>query len=157
PLITERYPNDADGDRIDDRLADRARAALVAQHAAVTSAERSEARARVSGMVDVELIFKEPVTQNQIDAFLSLGGEITYIYKAVSYGWNGRIPLNRLPALPVAMGDFLVLIDEPATTQCIMDEATVAGRVRPLWVPGFAGNNTGFSGTTNITIAFVDT
>src|SRR5262245_22780853 len=85
PLIAERYDNDADGDRIDDMLLDRAKQAFAAQRAAGSPVERSQAQAKLVKLVDVELIFKEPVTQRQIDTFTALGGEITYVYKTVSY------------------------------------------------------------------------
>ncbi len=45
-------------------------------------------------MVDVELIFKEQITQKQIDAFLALGGEITHIYKAVSLWLERSSPIK---------------------------------------------------------------
>src|SRR5262249_7751241 len=37
------------------------------------------------------------------------------------------------------------------------DRATQTGRVRPIWASGFAGNVSGFSGNSNITIGIVDT
>src|SRR6185436_2670312 len=61
PWIGERYANDADGDRIDDELHTRA----------------EQAQAKLGESANVELIFKEPVTQRQIDTFTALGGEIT--------------------------------------------------------------------------------
>ena len=140
PLIGERYANDADGDRLDDRLFARAQ----------------QAPANAGELVHIELIFKEPVTQRHIDTFIALGGEITYIYKAVSYGWNARIPLNKISAVPAAMGASLVLLDEVRPIKGDLDEATREGRVRSVWASGFAGNTSGFSGNTNTTIAFVD-
>src|SRR5215470_9938051 len=74
-------------------------AAVAVEKAATTPEEKSRASANASAPVNVELIFKEPITQEQIDKFAGLGGEITYIYKAVSYGWNGRIPLNKVSAV----------------------------------------------------------
>jgi hypothetical protein len=113
PLISETYVNDKDGNRIDDDLFEKAKKALADMQLAVTPEEQLQARARLDEMVNVELIFKEQITQEQIDVFLELGGEITYIYKAVSYGWNGRIPIGKAVALPSIMGPDLVLIDEP--------------------------------------------
>src|SRR5262245_50670209 len=69
PLVGERYANDADGDRVDDALLDRATRAVAAENAARTPEERSQARAKSDEFVNIELIFKEPVTQRQIDAF----------------------------------------------------------------------------------------
>jgi Subtilase family len=157
PLIAQHYPNDSDGDRIDDGLAGHLRDALAEERTAKTPAEKSAAQARLNTLAGVELIFTEPVTQRQIDRFLSMGGEITYMYKAVSYGWNGRIPLARVSELPSAMGSALVLVEAPQETTGGMLNATRTGRVRPTWTPGFAGSASGFSGDTNITIAIVDT
>jgi PKD repeat protein len=157
PLIGEHYANDADGDRIDDELFARAQRAVAAEREATTPAARAQARAQLDEQVNVELVFKQPVTQQQLDTFEALGGEITYVYKAVSYGWNARIPLNKIRAVPAAMGATLVLVQESRRGSAQMDEATRGGRVRSTWVAGFAGNPSGFHGNTNITIAIVDT
>jgi hypothetical protein len=157
PLIAQRYPNDADGDRIDDQLFGKARRALAAETSAATPNDKSEALGRLAEMVEVELIFSEQVTQKQIDDFRALGGEITYLYRAVSYGWNGRLPLSKIQDLPAAMGETLVLVEPPGIWRGTMDEATLTGRLRPIWAPGFARSSIGFSGSTNITIAFADT
>jgi hypothetical protein len=113
PLISETYVNDKDGNRIDDNLFEKTKKALADMRLAVTPEEQRQAQARVDEMVNVELIFKEQITKEQIDIFLTLGGEITYIYKAVSYGWNGRIPIGKVETLTSIMGPDLVLIDEP--------------------------------------------
>ncbi len=157
PLIAQNYPTDADGDRIEDALADKAREASLAVKAAGTPEDTASAQAALARMIDVELVFKQPITQQQIDAFLALGGEMTYVYKAVSYGWNGRLPLGKVSEIPAAMGETMVLIEEakPATTA--LYEATRTGRVRPIWAPGFAGSVSGFEGNTNTTIAVIDT
>jgi PKD repeat protein len=156
PLVSAYYANDLDADKIDDKLLDRAQKTIAAERAAVSVEEKSQTRARAAEMVNVELVFKEQVTQKQIDTFTALGGEITYIYKAVSYGWNARIPLNKISAVPAAMGASLLLVDEGKLVKGDLDEATRIGRVRPVWSSGFAENVSGFAGTTNITIAFID-
>jgi subtilisin family serine protease len=156
PLIAHRYPNDMDGDRIDDALLDRATKAAARFSAAITADQKSMATALLNEMVDVELIFKEPVNQQQIDSFSALGGEISYLYKAVSYGWNGRIPLGKVSTIPAAMGASLVLLNESHGMKADLDEATGAVRARAVWAPGFATSPGGYSGTTNITIAFID-
>jgi subtilisin family serine protease len=156
PLIAVRYPNDADGDGIDDRLAEKARNAAASLISAATAADKSEAQARLSEMLTVELVFREPVTQQQLDEFTRQGGEITYIYKAVSYGWNGRIPLKSVFSLREALGAPLLLIEETAQMTGGMLKATSSGRVRPIWTSGFAGMPDGIAGDTNITIAIVD-
>jgi PKD repeat protein len=156
PLIGEHYSNDADGDRIDDELVARAQRAMATERAATTPAARAQARARLDEPVNVELVFKQPITQQQLDTFEALGGEITYVYKSVSYGWNARIPLNKIRAVPAAMGATFVLLHQGREMKGDLDEATRGGRVRPVWAAGFAGQASGYAGTTNITIAFMD-
>jgi len=140
PIISGEYPADLNGNGIDD--------ALEAAQGQLSIASAQE-------MVGVELIFNEPITQSQIDGFLRLGGQIRYIYRAVSYGWNGFIPQGSISSLPVAMGPTLVQVEAVQRLVPYMDKATQTGRVRPIWKAGFAGSQTGFSGSANTTIGFV--
>ncbi|HTD65732.1 MAG TPA: hypothetical protein VK846_04270 [Candidatus Limnocylindria bacterium] len=123
---------------------------------ALTPEERDTAQQQLDEPVNVELVFKQQITQNQLNTFAALGGEVTYIFRAVSYGWNGRVPLTRVPDLPQALGATLVLVDEPLAAVLHMDAATRTGRVRPMWAAGFAGSVAGYSGNSTITIAIVD-
>ena len=157
PFIAESYPNDVDGDRIADGLSAQSQALQALVSTAQTSAERDNARQLAAAPVEVELVFRRQITQNQIDAFVAKGGEISYLYRSVSYGWNGRIPLERVNDLPGAMGQDLVLVEQPLPIQKHLDSATRTGRVRPIWAPGFAGSLSGYSGSGDITIAIIDT
>ena len=156
PLIGKDYSEDADADHIADGLSNQVRVAQSAMAAARTGPERLNAQAALDSLVDVELIFASQVTQAQIDAFLTMGGQITYLYKAVSYGWNGKIPVGQVSLLPARMGASLLLVDQVKQSRMHLDTATRTGRVRPMWTPGFAGSSLGFEGTTNITIAICD-
>ena len=142
PIISGSYPADLDGNRIDDALE------------AGTGAQ-SEISIAAQEMVGVELIFKEPITQRQIEEFLRLGGQITYIYQTLSYGWNGQLPSENVKLLPSALGATLVQVEAVQQFRPYMDAATQTGRVRPVWKAGFAGNQTGFSGDPGTTIAFI--
>jgi subtilisin family serine protease len=144
PVISEDYSADLNGNRINDTLETAAR---IKGELSIASAEEE--------MAAVELVFKEPVTQRQINEFLRLGGRITYIYKAISYGWTGRIPRESIGSLPSAMGSTLVQVEAVRRLGAYMDVATQTGRVRPMWKGGFAGSPTGFSGDPNTTIGFV--
>jgi len=157
PFISEAYPSDLDRNAIDDGLETRAATAKARLSSAVASKDVTDAESALAGTVDVELIFKQQITQRQIDDFLSHGGEINHIYKAVSYGWNGRIALKDVNVLPGLMGATLVLVQEAKPVILNLDVATRNGQVRPVWAAGFAGNPSGFSGSGNITIATVDT
>lgn len=144
PVISGDYPADLNGNRINDELE---QGAGLKGGLAVAAAEEASVR--------VELVFSEPVTQAQIDTFLQLGGQITYLYQAISYGWNGVIPAAGLDLLPAAMGPTLVQVESSHKLQPYMDVATQTGRVRPIWKTGFAGGTAGFSGSSNTTIAFI--
>lgn len=154
PLIGRSYANDADGDGLEDQL--RARWAVAAQMMIGSGAQRTFAANQLAASVEVELIFSEQITAAQMEAFQKIGGEITHIYKAISYGWTGRLPLNRLPEVPGAVGGKLALLEEAKVVQAHLDVATRTARVRPVWSPGFAGSASGFAGDTNITIAVID-
>jgi len=140
PVISGSYPADLNGNRIDDAL---------------ETLKGGISIASVQEMVAVELIFSEPITQRQIDDFLRLGGQISYIYRAVSYGWNGFIPQGNIGSLPTAMGSTLVQVEGAQLVVPYMDKATQCGRVRPIWKAGFAGIQTGLSGDPNTTIGFI--
>jgi subtilisin family serine protease len=143
PIISGDYATDLNGNRINDALE------------AVRAAKGELSIASAEELVGVELIFKEPITQRQIDDFLRLGGEITYIYRAISYGWTGRIPRDKIESLPSALGPTLAQVESIQRVGPYMDVATQTGRVRPVWKPGFAGSQTGFSGDPNTTIGFI--
>jgi PKD repeat protein len=156
PLIARHYPEDRNGDRIQDALAERAQRAEVAAAQAADSAIRAEAQRQLAGFVDVELIFSSQISQRQLDAFIASSGQITHVYEAVSYGWNGRLPLGKVLALPQVMGNSLVQVETPVAGVLHLDTATRTGRVRPIWAAGFANHPAGFDGDPNITIGIVD-
>jgi subtilisin family serine protease len=157
PLISTAYSNDLNRNAIDDELEVKVATGITRLKSAVTTKEIDEAKSLLTGTVEVELIFKNQVTQRQIDDFQNRGGQIAYIYKAVSYGWNGRIALEEVNTLPSLMGGALVLIQEAKPVVLHLDVATRTGRVRPVWASGFAGNPAGFDGASTITIAVLDT
>ncbi|MDI6447749.1 S8 family serine peptidase [Anaerobaca lacustris] len=157
PVISGTYPNDLDGNRIDDEL--EGHFTLASGSSPLYGRSRSLGTTLAADkIVDVELIFDEPVTAEQIDAFVAFGGEITHLYETVSYGWNGRIAMGHVASLPAAMGPTMVLVTPAAqTVQLYMDVASQVGRARPVWQPGFAGEAEGFRGNANTTIGFIDT
>ena len=134
PTISRTYSGDLNGNRINDDL----EAAVARPRVSPSPATRQAAGSR---MIAVELVFSEPVTQRQIDDFLALGGEITYLFKAISYGWNGRIPREQVALLPAVMGPSLVQVEPIRRLVAYMDLSSRTGRVRPIWQAGFAGNS----------------
>ncbi|MGC3958310.1 MAG: PKD domain-containing protein [Verrucomicrobiota bacterium] len=157
PLIARRYPADRNDDRIQDTLAERAQHAGANAAQLVAPALQADAERQLAAFVNVELIFSRPISQQQIDDFIGSNGEVTHVYEAVSYGWNGRLPLGKVLALPQLMGDSLVQIEESLPAVLHLDTATRTGRVRPVWAAGFANNPAGFDGDPNITISVLDT
>ncbi|MDB6028074.1 MAG: hypothetical protein JWM68_4297, partial [Verrucomicrobiales bacterium] len=143
PRIGREYPHDKNKDRIEDALMEKA-------DKAKTDAERDQ-------MVEVNLVFTSQINQAQIDAFEKGGGEIDHIYKAISYGWNGRCPLKLVRYLPKLLGDSMILMEAPKELKLHMINATQTGRVRPIWASGFGASVTGYTGSTNITIGIIDT
>ncbi|MEW6366676.1 MAG: S8 family serine peptidase [Acidobacteriota bacterium] len=150
PIIADLGPDDRDLNKIDDLIDDK----LSAARKLAQPAERTQALAEIAR---IELVFAEQITQDQINRFTAMGGVIEHIYQSVSYGWNGRIAIGSVEQLPAAMGANLVAVvgDHPAELH--LKEATQNGRVRPVWVSGFAGSAAGFDGNSNITIGVIDT
>jgi len=157
PAIPRAAEMDRDGDGLDDKIEDEL-GKITEELKAVTTPQRAaELQAALAESIRIELVFSKQVTQQQIDEFLSLGGQIEHVFQAVSYGWTGRLPRSAIQSLRARMGDgFLIAVGERSAT-LHLDEATRTGRVRPVWASGFAGSGTGFSGNSNITVGVVDT
>lgn len=134
----ELYDSDRDG--LDDLL----QAALAA--------------ARPEQPMRVEYVFKRPVTQRQLDAFVHSGGTLKWVFQAVSHGFWGEIPARELRHSMEAVGrESLLLVVGDAAMEHDLDKATRNARARGVWKPGFAGSDAGFNGSPNTTIAVVDT
>ena len=155
PVILDSFSSDQDGDKIDDALTFDLHKGLL-ETRALSETRQHLARTGSDRLVAVELVFQEQITQQQIDDFLLLGGEIFYLYKGLSYGWHGRLPLGTIDLLPSIMGPSLVHVAKPTKYKLFLDSATQTGRVRPIWKRGFAGNGLGFDGSSDITIGFID-
>ncbi|MDO8682908.1 MAG: S8 family serine peptidase [Armatimonadota bacterium] len=157
PQILHPEKSDADSNKIDDRIDSRIKqikSAVAAEH---DPGRRAALEASLDEMIRVELVFSQRISQKQIDDFIARGGQIDYIYRHLSYGWNAKIPQRLAEILPQIMGDSLVVVAADSVVRLCVDEATRTGRVRPIWVPGFAGSVLGFSGNSNTTIAILDT
>ena len=161
PLVPPQIPAtseiDGDGNKIDDKLDGELSDIRVALGTATVSAQITELSAQLAAPVRIEVVFSRQIAQQQIDGFLALGGQIDHVYQAVSYGWTGRLSRSAVQSLPGALGSSLVLVVGDRPAQLHLDEATRTGRVRPVWASGFAGSAAGFSGSSDITIAILDT
>ena len=141
PTIGDR---DRDRDRIDDVLNQRLQ-------------QTGDDAALAHEATEIQVILKTPVEQAQLDAFVADGGKVRYVFRELSYGWTGTLPLERLKAAAARLGEQLHFVAAPRKVVPFLDEATRTGRVRNVWAAGFAGQVAGFSGNSNITIAVIDT
>jgi len=157
PEIPDIREIDTDRNRLDDLLDNRINQIKKAIIATSNANERENLQAEINALVPVEFIFSKQVTQKQIDTFQAMGGKITHLYQAVSYGWNALVPLSSLAKLRDSMGNSLLGVCAESTAHTNLDEATRNGRVRPVWASGFASNSLGFSGSDTTTIAIIDT
>ncbi|MDI6828912.1 MAG: S8 family serine peptidase, partial [Armatimonadota bacterium] len=157
PLIVHPIEMDRDLDKVADAIQKRVRDIHNAIAQTLDPARKEMLKKQLDAPVRVELIFNRQITQKQLEKFITLGGKVEHIYRAVSYGWTGLIPIGAIELLPMQMGDHLVAIIEDQPVELHLDEATRTGRVRPVWAPGFAGSPSGYSGTSGTTIAVIDT
>ncbi|HVY24897.1 MAG TPA: S8 family serine peptidase [Polyangiaceae bacterium] len=141
PLTAER---DADGNRVDD--------VLDQQLARAQGNPQDMAR-----QAPLQVVLKQAVQQGDLDDFVAEGGKLRYVFRELSYGWTGSLPLEKLPRLTARLGGKLHLLAAPRSVVPFMDEATRTGRIRGIWASGFAGNVSGYSGNPNITVAVLDT
>jgi len=157
PLITYPYELDTDLDGIDDAITTRIRTLQAAADAEPDAQQRAAILQQLQEPVGVELLFAEPITAADLQAFLALGGKVEHVFRHVSYGWGGRLPLVAALQVPAHMsrGFLCVLLNRPMFPD--LDEATRTGRVRPVWAAGFAGSPSGFTGNANTSIAILDT
>ncbi len=145
PTIPAVLETDSNSDQIDDGLETKV---LQFEN---NRANPATAPLAVDESVSVEFVFSAQIRQQQLDQFAKLGGRITHIYKSVSYGWNGTLPLSTIRGAVQGAGPSLLGVIESQPIQLHLDKACRNGRVRPyLW-------NNGYDGDTSITIAIVDT
>ena len=102
PLTGER---DVDGDRIDDTWQERLRAA------------QGDA-ALLADPVRLQVILTSPLEQAQLDDFMAYGGRVDYVFRELSYGFVGSLPLGKLAGLARHWGARLHLLAAPSVVSC---------------------------------------
>lgn len=65
----------------------------------------------------IEVVLYKPHNVDQLQAFRDLGGEIDHVFKHVSYGFSGTIPMGNIPALANALGEDLCIIEKAKPTE----------------------------------------
>jgi subtilisin family serine protease len=150
PVIASFAEIDANGNLIDDQIDQEISAAQgTLANPAATPEQQAEAQAMLDEMITITFDFRRQITQQELNAFVQSGGQVSWIYKA-SYGWTGTIPRRFIPGAVALMkqGFNGVGADKPAVA--FLHVATRTGRVRQQWALGYSGN-------PNITIAILDT
>lgn len=134
PQIPDVSSLDRDGDLIDDELA--------------------TARATSDAPEVVEAIFKRPIDDSAMNAFVAEGGSVRHVFRHVSYGFTGKIARSALPRVAASLASRgLLLLKGDRRVVMHLSEATRTGRARPVWDPSFGG---GYSGASNVNIAILD-
>src|SRR4051812_38436068 len=103
--------------------------------------------------ISMEAVFSRPLVQADIDQFVAGGGTIRHVFRAISYGWIGNLKRSAVPAMAASLGNDLLVIAADLPIGLHLDKATRTGRVRPVWVNGFAQSVGGFSGLGTTTVA----
>ena len=144
PAVAPEIPDVSDIDRDRNRIDDSIDAAL---------ATGGQPDADIS----MEAVFSRPLLQADIDQFVAGGGTIRHVFRSISYGWIGKMKRSAVPAMAASLGNDLLVIAADLPIGLHLDKATRTGRVRPVWVDGFAQSVGGFSGAGTTTVAIVDT
>ncbi|HEY3499075.1 MAG TPA: S8 family serine peptidase, partial [Polyangiaceae bacterium] len=113
-------------------------------------------RARLAEPVRVLVMFRAPVAAGQLARFERAGGQVRRVFQGIAYGFSATLPRERAAAVASLLGDDLLIVQRGKRVVLHLDEATRNGRVRPVWASNFAGLAGGFSSTSSINIAIVD-
>ena len=102
--------------------------------------------------VPVVVTMFEPVTNQQLNYFAQLGGRISYVYRYVTYGFAGTIPVANVSSFADAMKQDLVVVEYDSPLRYHLDVSTPITRARPtVW------DTYGYMGSPNQSIAILDT
>lgn len=130
PAITPTLPDAKAFDTDRDRIADQT---LVGD-----AAER----------VQVHVVMRRPLEPGQLEAFVSVGGEVRHVFRALSFGFVGSIARGRIAELPPLLGDALHLVALTPPVETLGDVETRVARARAAWPT--------VTGSPNTTIAIID-
>jgi len=99
--------------------------------------------------VHVTFHFRRQLTMEDLNYFEAAGGEVTYIYETLAYGFNGFIKRGKIPGVVAHYRPALIgsVLGRPVQARLYL--ATQLGRVRQVWAKGYTGS-------TNITIGIID-
>jgi subtilisin family serine protease len=105
-----------------------------------------------SAVVPVVITLHQPVANQDVDWFKALGGQVTHIYKHVTHGFAGELPVANLLQFASFEKDRLSIVEYDAPINYHLDVSVPMVRTRPLvW------NSYGYLGSPNMSIAILDT
>jgi hypothetical protein len=134
PVIYHPDAIDKDFDRIVDTLEDK----LV--------------RSNATQALPVIVTLYKPVENQDLEFFEMFGGNITYIYRNITYGFAGLISAGKLSDFAQAEGANLVVIEPDLPAEYHLDVSVPLIRARPIvW------QDYGYNGSSNHSIAIIDT
>lgn len=103
-------------------------------------------------ILPVVVTLRNPVKNLDLDHFRMFGGQVTYVYKYVTYGFAGLIPAVNTSSFAEIEGDNLSVIEYDSPVKYHLDASVPLVRARPIvW------DNYGYMGSPNYSIAIVDT
>ena len=136
PIIYHSDVVDRDFDRIQDSLE------ILMEDVAING----------SAVLPVVVTLYNPVFSRDLDWFTMLGGNVTYVYRYVTYGFAGVIPAVNVSRFAMLENRNLAVIEYDAPVQYHLDTSVPLIRARPeVW------NTYGYTGSPNHSIAIIDT
>jgi len=118
----------------------------------VDSFEDTLATADMAQAMPVIVTLYEPVQSQDLQFFEMFGGNITYVYRNVTYGFAGWIPAGNLSAFVGMEGSNLVVVERDLPAKYHLDVSVPLIRARPIvW------RDYGYNGSSSHSIAIIDT
>jgi subtilisin family serine protease len=136
PIIRQPNRMDKDSDGIQDSLE-----ILISQQITNKSA-----------VLPVVVTLHNPVLNRDLDLFKMLGGNITHVYKYVTYGFAGPIPAVNVSKFAALEKGRLSVVEHDVPIRCHLDVSVPLIRARPT-----AWDTYGYAGSSNQSIAILDT
>jgi hypothetical protein len=137
PVIYHVYGMDQDLDNIQDHL----------ESLALLTSQVNE-----SAVLSVVVTLCSPVSSQDLECFMRLGGNVKYVYDHVTYGFAGVIPASNISSFASLEREKLSMIECDMPLCYHLDVSVPLTRARPtVW------NTYGYMGSPNQSIAILDT
>ena len=102
--------------------------------------------------VPVVVTLFDPVTEEDLNHFTQLGGQISFVYRYVTYGFAGTLPAAEVSLFVDAVKENLLIVEYDSPLRYHLDVGTPLIQARPLvW------ETYGYKGSPNQSIAILDT